>query len=259
MRFLSKLQLILFLFVDTAFSLTISLQDANTIAERIWKNECKGTLEGLTHWNKGEDFASLGIGHFIWYPASKKDRFEETFPVLLAFLKKEGATLPTWLKSVSKCPWNSREEFYEDSDSSKMKSLREFLFDTRSLQAIFIAKRLEDILPLLIETSSEAKKEQVALHFTRLAKDANGLYALLDYLNFKGSGISLEESYKGQGWGLLQVLQRMSSTSKQPLEDFVEAAKSLLRERVRNSPPERHEDRWLKGWLSRLDTYTLVR
>ena len=39
------------------------------IGKRIWSNECNGTVDGLTSWNTGENFASLGIGHFIWYPA----------------------------------------------------------------------------------------------------------------------------------------------------------------------------------------------
>jgi len=50
-------------------------------------------------------------------------------------------------------------------------------------------------------------------------------------------------------------LQSVPSSSKQPLIDFVEAAKSVLKQRVKNSPPERHEDQWLKGWFNRLDTY----
>ena len=30
------------------------------IGKRIWQNECGGTVEGLTSWSTGEDFASLG-------------------------------------------------------------------------------------------------------------------------------------------------------------------------------------------------------
>lgn len=231
------------------------MQDAQRIGERIWKNECGATREGLTNWKKGENFASLGIGHFIWYPESRVERFQEMFPALLVFLQKEGVELPKWLKVDSGCPWNSRDEFYADFNGSKMESLRQLLFDTRSLQAVFIANRLESALPSLIESCPEEEREKISSLFYRLAKEANGLYALLDYLNFKGSGISPKESYKGQGWGLLQVLRRIPATSKQPLIDFVKAAKSLLSERVQNAPPERHEEQWLKGWFNRLDTY----
>lgn len=241
--------------VGKVFALSISAQDANTIGERIWKNECAGTVEGLTNWKKGENFASVGIGHFIWYSVGQEERFQETFPALLEFLHKQGVTLPTWLTVSSPCPWNSREEFCADANSSKMKSLRQFLLDTRSLQAVFIANRLENTLPQLIDHCSSEEKKRIPILFSLLAKDPNGLYALLDYLNFKGSGISPKESYQGQGWGLLQVLQRIPSSSKQPLVDFVEAAKFVLKQRVQNSPPERNEGQWLKGWFNRLDTY----
>ena len=39
------------------------------LGQRIWKNECAGSVQGLVSWNEGEAFPSLGIGHFIWYPA----------------------------------------------------------------------------------------------------------------------------------------------------------------------------------------------
>ena len=250
------ISLMLFLLcLEKAFSLSISPQDASKIGERIWKNECAGTIEGLTNWKKGENFASLGIGHFIWYPAGKKEHFEETFPALLQFFLKEDVTLPNWLKADAGCPWNSRNSFYEDIHSSKMESLRQFLLDTRSLQAIFIANRLEAALPQILESCSQVEKAKISNLFHRLAKDADGLYALIDYLNFKGTGTSPKESYKGQGWGLLQVLQHIPSSSKQPLVDFVETAKAILKQRVQNSPPDRHEEQWLKGWFNRLDTY----
>jgi hypothetical protein len=242
-------------YIAAAEAFTVSPQNASIIGERIWKNECAGTIEGLTNWKKGENFPSLGIGHFIWYQADKKELFQETFPEILKFLEKEGAIIPDWLKSSSGCPWTSREEFNKDMQSPKMKSLRQFLFNTRSLQALFMAKRLEDSLPIMIKDSSKEEKEKITANFYLLSKDAKGLYALLDYLNFKGSGASTTESYKGQGWGLRQVLQSISPSSQQPLVDFVEAAKSVLKQRVQNSPPERKEEQWLKGWFNRLDTY----
>lgn len=243
--------------LGAAYALSISPEDANRIGERIWKNECAGTIEGLTNWKKGENFASLGIGHFIWYSAGKREQFQETFPDLLQFLQQEGAKLPNWLDVASPCPWNSREEFDENKESSKMKNLRQFLLETKHLQAIFMAKRLEESFPAIINRCSQRDQERIFSLFHQLASDVSGLYALLDYLNFKGSGTSPKESYKGEGWGLLQVLQTIPHTSKQPLKDFVESAKAVLKRRVENSPPERNEERWLKGWHNRLDTYLL--
>jgi hypothetical protein len=36
----------------------------------------------------------------------------------------------------------------------------------------------------------------------------------------------------------------------------VHAAKATLIERVHNAPPERHESRWLKGWIRRVNSYS---
>ena len=238
------------------FSLSISPENANKIGEKIWKNECAGSIEGLTNWKKGENFASLGIGHFIWYSHEKKERFQETFPDLLVFLEKNGAVFPCWLKTTTECPWNSREDFYEKIDSLRMQDLRQFLFDTRNLQAIFIANRLDVAFTQILNQCLEEEKSKVMTLFTLLTEDANGLYALIDYLNFKGAGVSPDETYKGQGWGLLQVLQNMSGFSSQNLlTDFIHSAKSILNQRVENSPPERNENQWIKGWFNRLDTY----
>lgn len=46
----------------------LSDADYRWIGSRIYQNEALGKAEYLTHWNEGEDFPSLGIGHFIWFP-----------------------------------------------------------------------------------------------------------------------------------------------------------------------------------------------
>jgi hypothetical protein len=243
------------LLIGNAFAISISPQVAEQIGVKIWQNECKGTLEGLTHWNKNENFPSLGIGHFIWYPAEKRDRFVEGFPPLLAFLKTQNVNIPAWLQTTETCPWNSRDEFYADINSTKMKELRQFLYDTKHLQAVFIANRLEKALPQMLKKLSPAEKEKITATFNKLANDPQGLYALLDYVNFKGEGTSPTERYKGQGWGLLQVLQAIPASSNNIVADFVESAKKVLAQRVQNSPPERNEDKWLKGWSNRIESY----
>ena len=142
-------------------SFTVAPQDAQVIAEKIWKNECGGTVEGLTHWNQGENFGSFGIGHFIWYPMGKKERFEETFPDLLRFLQNSGIVLPKWLKEARGCPWHSREEFYRNIESTAMRALRQLLLDTTGLQARFIANQLEKTIAQL--TGSLPPKERQAV------------------------------------------------------------------------------------------------
>jgi hypothetical protein len=80
--------------LQTLGAITLSHTDALKIGKRIWQNECNGTIAGLTSWNEGENFASLGIGHFIWYPKGQRGPFEESFPKLINFISRRGAKLP---------------------------------------------------------------------------------------------------------------------------------------------------------------------
>ena len=45
----------------------IGSADLKEIGEKIFRNEAAGKKENLVYWNSGENFPSLGIGHFIWY------------------------------------------------------------------------------------------------------------------------------------------------------------------------------------------------
>mgnify|MGYP000147085065 CR=1 FL=1 len=67
------------------------------LGQRIYGNECGHRPACLTSWNDGENFPSLGIGHFIWYQANQQEPFVETFPQLLAFMQAENVPLPDWL------------------------------------------------------------------------------------------------------------------------------------------------------------------
>src|SRR5499427_8123749 len=143
---------IIALWPKTAASITVSHSDALKIGKRVWQNESGGTISGLTSWNQGEDFASLGIGHFIWYPRGRRGPFEESFPQLASFISKRGAKLPTLLLGTGEkpCPWNSRAEFVRAQHSSEMNQLRQFLVDTIDLQAEFLIARLESALPKML-------------------------------------------------------------------------------------------------------------
>jgi hypothetical protein len=232
----------------------ISSADAQRIGKRIWQNECGGTISGLTSWNVGENFASLGIGHFIWYPKGQRGPFDESFPKLIRFVSAHGAKLPQFLLPGHDtfCPWNSRVEFQQAVDSPKMKQLRQFLVDTIDLQAQFLIARLQEALPKMMAQASD--RENVQRQFDRVASSAQGCYALVDYVNFKGEGTLPTERYHGEGWGLLQVLENMHG-AQSALDEFAASAKTVLRRRVANSPPERGEARWLPGWLARVDGY----
>ncbi len=237
---------------------TLSHVDVLKIGKKIWQNECNGTIAGLTSWNAGEDFASLGIGHFIWYPKGRRGPFEESFPKLVSFISKRGAKLPALLLGTGEkpCPWNSRTEFLRAQHSTAMNQLRSFLVDTIDLQAEFLIARLESALPKMVAEAAPSDRANVQEQFERLTKTSQGCYALVDYVNFKGEGVLHTERYQGQGWGLLQVLEAMHGTSDAgAVDEFTRAARAVLTQRVQNSPADRHESRWLSGWIRRVNSY----
>jgi len=240
-------------------AITLSHADVLKIGKKVWKNECNGTISGLTSWNEGEDFASLGIGHFIWYPKGRRGPFEESFPKLVSFISKRGAKLPTLLLAAEEkpCPWNSRTEFLRAQHSAEMNQLRRFLSDTIDLQAEFLIARLEGALPKMLAEAVPSDRANVQEQFERLTKTPQGCYALIDYVNFKGEGVLPTERYQGHGWGLLQVLEAMHGTSdKGAVDEFSRAATAVLTRRVQNAPAERHESRWLSGWIRRVNSYS---
>ncbi len=232
----------------------ISGRDAHRIGIQIWKNECAGTVAGLTSWNKGEYFASLGIGHFIWYHPAKRGPFEESFPPLVRFIKSHGIPVPA-IADRNSCPWRSRAEFQKAQNSPEMLELREFLHRTIPLQAAFIFARLEQALPKMLSSIPPGKRQAIKDRFYAVAQATKGKYALMDYVNFKGEGTKTSERYRGQGWGMLQVLQemRMPPVSTTSSGEFAAAAERVLTRRVTNAPVD--ESRWLHGWRNRLKTY----
>ena len=238
--------------------ITLSHSDVQRIGKKIWQNECNGTISGLTSWNQGEDFASLGIGHFIWYPKGRRGPFEESFPKVVSFISKRGAKLPTLLLKGGEqpCPWNSRAEFVRAQHTVEMNQLRQFLADTIDLQAEFLISRLEGAMPKMLTEAAPAQRGNVQQQFDRLARTQQGCYAIVDYVNFKGEGVLHTERYQGQGWGLLQVLESMHGTGDaDAVDEFARAARATLTRRVHNAPVGRHESRWLTGWIRRVNSY----
>ncbi len=242
-------------------AVTLSLADSlhpderRRIGERIWRNECGGTVQGLTSWNAGEGFASLGIGHFIWYPVGMEGPFEESFPGLVQFLAARGMRPPAWLQASSDCPWRSKGEFEHAFSSARMVALRSFLAATIEGQTAYVVARMEAALPKLIAAVSPAERSSIRQKFYAVGSSPEGIYALVDYVNFKGEGIRLSERYRGEGWGLLQVLQGMRSSSRgiASAVEFGDSATRVLARRVANAP--RDESRWLAGWKNRCATY----
>lgn len=242
--------LTLLLTVHPVFALSDA--ELDRIGRRVWKNECNGTREGLTSWNSGENFASLGIGHFIWYPKGVNGPFEESFPKLVKFLDSHGVTIPAWLEGD--CPWTTRAQFQADFQSPRMKELRDLLASTIRQQSRFLALRMQEALPKIVAAAPSSDREKVRANFKRLEQTGAGTFALIDYVNFKGEGTNPKERYKGEGWGLMQVLAAMRTEGNAAAE-FSRAAAAVLERRVKNSPPQRGEAKWLPGWKNRVRAY----
>ncbi|SFZ98037.1 hypothetical protein MNB_SV-5-668 [hydrothermal vent metagenome] len=261
-----RVVLFIFLFVSTLFSANIKMtqSQANYIANKVWQNEGAGQDKYLVWWNKGEDFASVGIGHFIWFSKGHTERFREVFPMVVKFMENKNVKMPSWLNSKTPLPWNSKKEFLHAKKikSKQYMELFNFLKRTMPYQAEFMAERLNNALPQMLDSiESKAEKDLIKKRFYEVMYNKNGkvnergLYVLLDYTNFKGEGTLKSERYNGQGWGLLQVLKHMDEREVNKQKAFAMSAKAMLSRRIKNSPPARGEERWRKGWNVRLDTY----
>lgn len=237
---------------------TLSQAELRAIGQQIFVNEGGGNMNRLVHWNVGEDFAAMGIGHFTWYPSNRRQRFGNTFPGLLDHMVSKGVQLPAWLQQArhSGAPWRSRSEFLRDQHSPRVKELQQLLYNTREIQAEYIVSRARRAMPKLVKASDSHSRQTVARNLNAVANTPGGWYALIDYVNFKGEGLG-SGGYKGKSWGLRQVLEEMrpSQPGRQSLHEFADAAMRVLQRRVRNSDPSRNEARWLRGWQNRVNTY----
>jgi len=236
--------------------LTLPEADKAIIGKKIWQNECAGTVAGLTSWNEGEDFPSLGIGHFIWYVPGRPGPFDESFPSMIRYLAGQGVKVPAWITAAKGSPWTSRSQFLAEQNSARMKELRQLLANNIGHQTGFIIQRLENSLPKMKAlTKKAADQQRLEQNFYAVASSRAGVYSLIDYVNFKGEGTKDTETYNGQGWGLRQVLLEMRPNPVPANHEFSEAAKRTLQRRVKNSPPARGENRWLNGWMNRCEGY----
>ncbi len=234
----------------------LSTSQKAAIGKKIWQNECAGSVPGLTTWNDGEEFPSLGIGHFIWYPAGFKGRFNETWPQFIAFVKQQGAKPPA-VALEKHSPWNSKAEFQKDFNGPRLSVLRKWLSENVTLQTDFIIARSRAALPKILAAAPASEKARIDANYHKVATTPQGTYALIDYVNFKGDGTLATEKYKGMGWGLMQVLGGMKDvpSGAAAATEFAASAKRMLSRRIANSPPERGEKRWETGWHNRCATY----
>jgi hypothetical protein len=225
------------------------------IGVKIWHNESGGRVSGLTSWGKGEHFASLGIGHFIWYPKGHEAVYGESFADLLHYFERQGVTLPIWLrgKAGRYSPWASRQTFMADFHGEKLVALRHLLTETIPLQLRYMMMRLEHAFPRILSEVPSSERPFVEKTLAAMMQSPQGVYALVDYVNFKGAGLG----HRGKDWGLLHVLRQMhkAPADLSLLEAFVWSADVVLARRVAAAPKQSHEARWLLGWRKRVYGY----
>lgn len=258
--------------INSSSFASLSSADYQWIGQRIYQNECAGQPRYLTHWGKGEEFPSLGIGHFIWLPKGVNVPFEQTFPKLFDFVSASKPA-PVWLQALRKqshssavffAPWSNRQQFEQAWSDSELSSLRDWLLQTQELQARFIVQSFETRWQNAMQAFSVEEQQRLSHELVKLTRFKQGLFAAIDYFNFKGIGGNPKEQYQGEGWGLIEVLQTLNQhvdsdnlTEPQRLKAFVNSAKQRLKLRVKLAPQERNESRWIPGWFKRLDGYLI--
>ena len=236
----------------------LSAEAREKIGNKIWQNESGGSFNGLTHWNTGEEFPSMGIGHFIWYPKNFQGRWTESFPLFIAYANQQHpGSVPAWLIKSRHCPWPNKTSFFRDFEGPRLRELRSWLASNISLQTDFIIKTSREALPNIMRHAPYDSKQRIKTNYQKVSTTANGTYALIDYVNFKGDGTNPGERYNNQGWGLMWVLIEMRdvASGKAAASEFSAAAKRCLDRRIKNSPKSRGENRWRAGWHNRCDSY----
>ncbi len=237
----------------------INHSDLGIIGRKIYANECGSNPDNLITWNRGEAFISLGIGHFIWYPRGSSGPYTESFLSFVQYAAHRQARLPTMLagRPLPGCPWPDRATYLKFKESEETLALRRFLEDTIALQTRFLLIRLDRALPRMLKAAPASRRLEIEKTFYQVARTARGRYALVDYVNFKGEGISPSERIGGSGWGLLQVLADMNpSQSLVGAEaEFAAAAERVLTRRANADPRPFVKANWLPGWTRRVRTY----
>lgn len=230
----------------------ISPEQLNRIAEKIYQNECARKREYLVWWSENEEFPSLGIGHFLWLPNDLKVPFEPSFKKYLDVCIYDDIEIPEILRNYNDgCIWNNRNEFLDPKNSDQIEQIKNWLENTKNFQAEFLYQRALNMLEDIIDYDPATR-----INIEKLLAYNIGKFVVIDYINFKGSGLNFSERYNGQGWGLLQVLQGMGF-NPDPVDAFIKSAIEVLENRIKNSPPKRNEGVFLKGWIKRFESYKI--
>lgn len=245
--------------LDSGNNLEVRLTSAQmkTIGHQIYLNETGGKPDKLVFWNPGEDFPSMGIGHFIWVREDSASGFGDSFKGLLKYMQSRGAKFPPFLNNLApyfECPWQTYADYKREEFSNEVEELRVFLADTFDIQVQYFFERLSRSLPQIFASLQPSEKTRIRNYIVSLSKTNASWYPIVDYVNFKGSGHTHTTVNAQGGWGLKQVLLSVDTGSSDFARAFYNASKEVLTERTSLRP---YDLRWLEGWDARMKTYYL--
>ena len=100
---------------------------------------------------------SLGIGHFIWYPAGIDKKFTELFPRLLRFFVSRGITLPDWLTPETPAPWSDIDHFKAALNTDEYRQLLVLMKSTFDVQVEFMAQRFSETIPEILRGPDDCR------------------------------------------------------------------------------------------------------
>ncbi len=201
----------------------------------------------------------MGIGHFLWSPLKRLQDKDQSFAMLIHYQEDRGITVPHWLQGVRvpPCPWPNRQAFLNAQNSAPMRELRQHLANTIASQSKFMLYRTHIAVDRMLATANKYDRNYLAHSLKKLTCNNKGLYVLIDYLNFKGLGLT-SYKHKRYGWGLMSVLLDMRNApgTLSTRQAFAWSANKLLSRRVAYSRNPQAK-KWILGWRKRLKTYTL--
>ncbi len=204
------------------------------IGMQIWQNQCSvwdapdtkitsSMKQGLTDWDDDSDVATIGMGQYLWYSSDATNRMQEDWPTVAQALQAKGYPIKQWV--LGECPWDTKEEFMAHFNGHKLTYLRKMLAKKPVIveQTRCDAERLDAALPKILasvhvdtnltDDQKTTLKAVITKHFNEVAMTQTpvGLYALMDYVHFRGEGVLQTERIDGDiAWGLRQALTLMN-------------------------------------------------
>ena len=221
----------------TSWEVRLSDADKDKLIAFIADKEFGGNWNNCIGWNKGEDFVSVGLGHYLWFSSGLKSPFQESFPSFIEFAHRKdraenlGLRFPSILGMdangrIQPSPWDNRSEFLRQKQSRETRELVAFLSEPsmRKLQLEFQVERLKAFADKMTSFSGfpgdaplRSTPGQRAALLQELFRFPNGIALLIHYPTFKGEGMKESERYayqgKNHGWGLFQVIDYAASLS----------------------------------------------